>query len=307
MGETQQIAGVGFLVAAFTDVNGGESALKSLKEAKKQKQVYFDDAAVIRQDEDGDVHYRETGDMTTGKGAGIGALVGGVIGILGGPAGIVLGAGAGALVGGGIAHGDAGFDDDSLEQIGVALRPGTSAIVATTNKYFVEMVNRQVPEEDLRAVIADLSAGLAAKLDEGKDVALKLLLTENGVAVQEIDASDNTFHVIGLVATEEGVVLGEAVATEEGLAYQFGVATEDGVVTETAVATEDAAAVVDHEAVVHRRPRLSGGGCRHISKCAGHHPAQLEPGSVQPVFWRCALARASREDEPIRFKMDDID
>ena len=233
------------MVAAFTDVNGGESALKSLKEAKKQKQLYFDDAAVIRQDEDGDVHYRETGDMTTGKGAGIGALVGGVIGILGGPAGIVIGAGAGALIGGAAAHGDVGFDDDSLEQIGVALKPGTSAIVATTNKYFVEMVNRQMSEEDLRAVISDISAGLTAKLDEDKDIVLKLLLTEDGVAVQEIDASDSTFHVMGMVATEEGVVVEEAVVTEEGVAYKFGVATEEGVVTETAVATEDAAAVVD--------------------------------------------------------------
>lgn len=245
MSETQEITGVGFLVAAFTDVDGGENALKALKEAKKQKQLYFDDAAVIRQDEDGDVHYRETGDMTTGKGAGIGALVGGVIGILGGPMGIVLGAGAGALVGGAAAHGDAGFKEDSLEQIGVALRPGTSAIVATTDKYFVEMVNKQIPEEDLRAAIADLSAGLVAKLDEGRDVALRLLLTEEGLAVQQVDADDESVHLMGLVATEEGVVAAEAVATAEGAAYQVAVATDEGVVTETAVVTDDAAAVID--------------------------------------------------------------
>jgi len=245
MSETQEVAGVGFLVAAFTDVNGGENALKALKEAKKKKQLYFDDAAVIRHDEDGDVHYRETGDMTTGKGAGIGALVGGVIGILGGPVGIALGAGAGALLGGAASHGDAGFKNDSLEQIAVALRPGTSALVATTDKYFVEMVNRQIPEEDLRAAIADLSAGLVAKLDEGKDVALRLLLTEEGLAVQQVDADDEAVHVIGFVATEDGVVAGEAVVTAEGAAYQVAVATDEGVVTETAVVTDDAAAVID--------------------------------------------------------------
>lgn len=245
MSETQQVEGVGFLVAAFTDVNGGENALKSLKEAKKQKQLYFDDAAVIRQDEDGDVHYRETGDMTTGKGAGVGALVGGVIGILGGPTGIVIGAGAGALIGGALSHGDAGFDDDSLEQIGVALRPGTSAIVATTDKYFVETVNRQVPEADLRAAIADLSAGLAANLDAGRDVALRLLLTEVGFAVQEVDVDDEAVHVMGIVANEEGIVAAEAVATAKGEAYQVAAATEEGVVTESAVVTPEATAVVD--------------------------------------------------------------
>ena len=245
MSETQEVVGVGFLVAAFTDVNGGESALKALKEAKKQKQLYFDDAAVIRQDEDGDVHYRETGDMTTGKGAGIGALVGGVIGILGGPVGIVVGAGAGALIGGAASHGDAGFKDDSLEQIGVALRPGTSALVATTDKYFVEMANKQIGEEDLRAAIADLSAGLVAKLDEGKDVVLRMLLTEDGMAVQQIDANDEAVHVLGVVITDDVVVAGEAVATEDGATYQVGVATEEGVTTESGIITNDAEVIVD--------------------------------------------------------------
>ncbi len=245
MSETQDIAGVGFLIAAFTDVNSGDEALKALKDAKKQKQLYFDDAAVIRQDEDGDVHYRETGDMTTGKGAGIGALVGGVIGILGGPVGIVVGAGAGALLGGVASHGDAGFDDDSLEQIGVALRPGTSALLATTDKYFVEMANKQIGEEDLRAAIADLSAGLVAKLDEGKDVILRMLLTEEGIAIQQVDADDQAVHVLGAVFTEDAVVAGEAVIAEDGAAYQVGVATEEGVVTESGVVTDDAAAVVD--------------------------------------------------------------
>lgn len=95
----EAVAGVGIMVAAFTKEEAGEEALKALKKARSQRQVYFEDAAVIRQDADGEVHYHETGDVTAGKGAGVGAVVGGVIGILGGPAGIVVGAGAGALVG----------------------------------------------------------------------------------------------------------------------------------------------------------------------------------------------------------------
>ena len=67
------------------------------------------------------MHYHETGDMSTGKGAGLGALVGGIIGILGGPPGIALGAGAGAAIGAVAAHGDAGFKNGSLDTIGVAL------------------------------------------------------------------------------------------------------------------------------------------------------------------------------------------
>ena len=96
----QAIPAVGFLVVAFTDAAAADQALDAMKDAKRQQQFYFEDAAVIKQDAQGKVKYHETGDMGVGKGAGIGALVGGVLGILGGPGGVVLGVGAGAVVGG---------------------------------------------------------------------------------------------------------------------------------------------------------------------------------------------------------------
>ena len=107
------IAGVGLFVAAYVDERGADQALDALKQAKKDDEIYYDDAAVVRRDAEGKVHTKETGDMTTGKGAGIGALIGGVIGLLGGPAGVAAGAAVGAAVGGIAAHGDAGFDKDS--------------------------------------------------------------------------------------------------------------------------------------------------------------------------------------------------
>ena len=88
MSDTQkQVQAVGFLVMAFNDEKAGDEALKAMKEAKKQKKFYFENAAVIRQDASGKVYYSETGDMKTGTGAGIGALIGGVVGILGGTGG----------------------------------------------------------------------------------------------------------------------------------------------------------------------------------------------------------------------------
>ena len=107
--------------------NGADNALDSLKQAKKAGEFYDDDAAVVRNSADGHLHTKETGDMTTGKGAGIGALIGGVVGILGGPAGVAAGAAAGAAIGAIAAHGDAGFDNKTLEEIGGALPVGSSA------------------------------------------------------------------------------------------------------------------------------------------------------------------------------------
>ena len=43
-------------------------------------------------------------------------------------AGVELGASAGAAIGAAAAHGDAGFKNESLDTIGLALRPSTSGM-----------------------------------------------------------------------------------------------------------------------------------------------------------------------------------
>jgi uncharacterized membrane protein len=235
------IAGVGMLVAAFTNEESGEDALKALKQAKKDGQIYFEEAAVIMQDPDGEVHYHETGDMTTGKGAGIGALVGGVIGILGGPAGVAIGAGAGALLGGLASKGDAGYSEDRLEQLGVALQPGTSAIVIITSSAFLKAMRTYGDEDQIREAVGNLADGISANLVEGNNVALGLLLTEAGVAVKEVVANEEAVHVIGAVSTEEGWATAEALVTEEGVAARRAVSTNDVIAGEGFVATEEGA------------------------------------------------------------------
>ncbi|NCF69596.1 MAG: DUF1269 domain-containing protein [Chloroflexi bacterium] len=260
MSEQEQekaVAGVGILVAAFPEENAGEEALKALKQARKQRQVYFEDAAVIRQDAEGGVHYHETGDMSTGKGAGAGAIVGGLIGILGGPAGIVIGAGAGALVGGALAHGDAGFADDSLEQLGVALKPGTSAVALVTSGAFLHAVRKQADDAQLREALGNIGSELSARLEEGKSVALGMVLTEEGIAVQEVAANNEVAEVIGVVVTEDGVLAGEAVATEEGAAYAVAATDGEAVEYEVGAATEDAAAV-EHGVVTEEGAIIAG-------------------------------------------------
>src|SRR5215207_6314764 len=166
--QQQGIPAVGLLVAAFIDESAGDQTLAAMKEAKKQQKFYFEDAAVIKQDAKGKVHYSETGDMSTGKGAGIGALVGGILGILAGPAGAALGASAGAAIGGAMAHGDKGFRNESLGTIGTALRPGTSAIAAITSLEFLKAVQQNVPIEEIRAAISNLAAELSRRLSENK-------------------------------------------------------------------------------------------------------------------------------------------
>src|SRR5258708_40231608 len=75
------------IVAAFNDLNGASQALTSLKEAKKERLIEIEDAAVLTKDADGKVKIKETADMRAGKGAPIGAIAGGVVGLLAGAVG----------------------------------------------------------------------------------------------------------------------------------------------------------------------------------------------------------------------------
>jgi uncharacterized membrane protein len=243
--EQRGIPAVGFLVVAFTDETAADQALDAMKAAKKRQHFYFEDAAVIRQDAQGKVQYHETGDMSTGKGAGIGALVGGIIGILGGPAGVALGAGAGAAAGAALATHDGGFRNESLNTVGVALKPGTSAVAAITSHDFLRAVQQQVPLDQIRTAVGNLAAEISARLGEHKNVAIGLLLSADGLAIKEIAANEETTEVVGAVITHDAAVVGAAVATSDGAAYRITAATAEGVVAEAGVITDEGAVIVD--------------------------------------------------------------
>jgi uncharacterized membrane protein len=250
----QGIPAVGFLVAAFTEETAGDEALKAMQQAKKEGRFYFEDAAVIKQDAQSKVHYFETGDMSKGRGAGAGALVGGIIGILGGPVGVALGAGIGAAAGGAIASRDKGFRDESLNTIGTALKPGTSAVAMITSHEFLLAVQKQVEIEDVRATVDRLAAEIAARLAENKNVAIGLLLTAKGLAVREIAANEETTEVVGAVLTEDAIAAGALVATADGVAYQVVGATADAAVMERGVITDDGAIIEDTVALPGEAP-----------------------------------------------------
>ncbi len=92
---------------------------------------------------------------------------------------------------------DKGFKNENLKTIGVALKPGTSAVAVITSHDFLKAVQQQVAIEDIRTVVSNLAAELSARLAENKDVAIGLLLTEDGLAIKEIAADDDSHPSCG--------------------------------------------------------------------------------------------------------------
>ncbi len=213
-----EVAGVGLFVAAFVDERRADDALNGMKEAKKSGDFFFDDAAVVRSDDKGKIHITETGDMKAGTGAGIGALVGGVLAVISGPVGLAVGLLGGAAVGGLAVLKDSGFSNEGLKELGSALVPGSSAIVATTSKKFVEEVRKAATEGQNLSFAKEISADIRANLEARQDVLYTMVLTEEGVGAAKVVSSPTMLAVFGIAATEDEVVAGGAVVTDEGAA-----------------------------------------------------------------------------------------
>ena len=169
------------IVAAFKEETAADEALKTLKEAKKERLIGIQDAAIIRRDEKDKLHIKETADLGGGKGAAIGGVLGGVLGLIGGPAGVVVGGAAGAAVGGFTAKlFDAGIPDDRLEEIGSALKPGTSAIIAIIEHRWVAEVEAELAEAGADVLTEALRADIAEQLSEGKEVMYSAVSSDEG-------------------------------------------------------------------------------------------------------------------------------
>jgi len=152
------------VVAAFPTEDGAEEALNELRGLDKDM-LEIKEAAVLVRTPEGKLQIKESHHV--GKGAVLGGLAGAVVGLVTGPVGWVTvgGAAVGALA---ARLRDSGFPDSRLKEIGEALTPGTSALVAIVEHRWVEKVEEQLRAEGVRIVTEAVKADVAAQLEEAK-------------------------------------------------------------------------------------------------------------------------------------------
>lgn len=198
---------VQLIVAAFNDESAADKALDQLREFKKQRAINILDAAIIKRDPDGKVHIKETADMGGGKGAAIGGVLGGVIGLIAGPPGVIAGAAVGAAVGGLTAKFvDAGIPDSRLRELGDALKPNTSAIVAVLELVWVEQVQAELQRQGADVMTQALKDDISKQLSEGKDVAYTAVAAGGAAAVARATRDGKTEVIEGAVVDQAGNV-----------------------------------------------------------------------------------------------------
>jgi uncharacterized membrane protein len=145
------------IAATFETADGGSRAAGAIGGSMADK---IGNTAVLYVKPDGKAKFTESKDW----GAGRGALLGGAIGIIGGPLGILAGGTIGALTS---KLRDSGFKNDQLEQLGKSLKPNSSAVVIEIAADAVEQARQLLePLHAQEIVVQDLDASVASLFDE---------------------------------------------------------------------------------------------------------------------------------------------
>jgi uncharacterized membrane protein len=124
-------------------------ALEFVEDLHRRKVLRIRNAAVLVKDQDGNVSVTDTRDLDPKKSRVVGAITGGLIGLLAGPVGAVVGVlaglGAGSLASKWI---DKGFSDKFLAELQEHLKPGNSALIVVVEDHWVHSLSEVMAEEE---------------------------------------------------------------------------------------------------------------------------------------------------------------
>jgi uncharacterized membrane protein len=169
---TQSNGGADELTSAYnvisvsfdTDSNA-YPALTALKEMDSQGQLNLEAAAVVVRGDDGQVTVKDQIGSNNFAGAAGGGLLGLLIGIIGGPLGVLIGGTYGLLLGSLVDLDEVEETDSVLSQISASARPGHTALLAQVTEQSPEVVDTAMASlggSVLRRSVADVEAEIAA-------------------------------------------------------------------------------------------------------------------------------------------------
>ncbi len=156
----------GTLIAVrFDEALKAQECVLAMARVAKGGGVEIDDVAVVIKDENARISLQQSRDVNLGQGATSGGWLGAIVGIIGGPAGMVAGGALGATVGGLWAklH-DVGIDDDHMRKMGEGLIPGEAAMFVLMTSYEIEPLARELTRFDGLLLESTLAADEADRV-----------------------------------------------------------------------------------------------------------------------------------------------
>ncbi|MGI9586233.1 MAG: DUF1269 domain-containing protein [Acidimicrobiia bacterium] len=237
------------IFAVYSSEDGAAGAVDALKRMDDAKSIKIIDAATLIKDAEGNTTVKQESLPSVKKGLGVGALIGGAVGLLFPPS-ILAAAAIGAGVGAGSAKlAKMALESDDLQESADRLEPGSSAFIAVVENTWVKQLQETIAGyESLsgHTLTAEASGVLGTLESESGSVVYGNASTEDG-ALEFVAASDGTSvagHATAAAIAEDGSVVVQDVR---------GVATTDEDGNVEAIGAETIAAVdADGNAVVEQ-------------------------------------------------------
>lgn len=134
------------VVAVFKTQNDAYDAAEEMKKLDEQdgQKFHVRQAALISKDLKGNVSAPETKGNDVPWGTIGGPIVGGLLGLIGGPAGAAIGGATGLFMGWGADMMHLGMDEDYVQSVSSEVDPGDSAIVAEIDEGSTEPLDKLV-------------------------------------------------------------------------------------------------------------------------------------------------------------------
>jgi uncharacterized membrane protein len=150
---------------SFDPDSNAYAALTALKELDSQNRLKVEAAAVVARDDDGELVVKDRVGSDEFAGTASGGLIGLLVGIIGGPLGVLIGGTYGMLVGSVIDVGEVEESESVLAQISASVKPGHSALLAQVTEQSPEVVDTAMADlggNVLRRPVDDVEAEIAA-------------------------------------------------------------------------------------------------------------------------------------------------
>lgn len=190
--------GHNLITVTFEDDSKSYQALSKLKQADAAGRVSVRSAAVLERDAQGRLAVAEGQDAVLGAGIAAGGLIGLMVGILGGPVGVVLGFGTGMLVGGAFDVTRADRESSVLARVAGSIPVGGTVLVAELDEYAVEVVDGEMralggtvtrtPAAEVLAALEDAEKAAEAADREARRVLHEQRKNEVKAKFDEIEA-----------------------------------------------------------------------------------------------------------------------
>ena len=162
---TEEWGAYSVIAVSFEDDNNAYAAMTQLKELDSQGRMRLDEATVVVRSEDGELIEKDQVDSNFPTVTVGGGLIGLLVGIIGGPFGMLIGGTSGLFAGSLVDLGDLDDTESALAQISTSAKVGHTTLLAVIAERDTEVVDSAMSGLGgtvLRRSVADVHAEIAA-------------------------------------------------------------------------------------------------------------------------------------------------